>query len=183
MLVPPYLGPRVRAGRATTHGPRNARIRPSCGGSLEWLVWHPRRTLLGARGRCPCPCAPGCRVALSCAAADSNPIQPPGASSQVPGFQSAPPDRDQRCLVGLRSSRHHHRASNARSEGYDRLPGTAGRDAFGLRTVDTQRQRIWWTCTRQQARKLATLTECPDLLALVHIRPRGWWLRRTLGRR
>lgn len=51
--------------------------------------------------------------------------------------------------------------SNARSEGYNRLAKHVGRDAFGFRNVDTQRQRIRWACTRQQRRESAARTELP----------------------
>jgi transposase len=51
--------------------------------------------------------------------------------------------------------------SNARSEGYNRLAKHVGRDAFGFRNVDNQRQRIRWTCTRQHRRESATRTELP----------------------
>ena len=37
--------------------------------------------------------------------------------------------------------------SNARSEGYNRLAKHVGRNAFGFRNVDNQRQRIRWACT------------------------------------
>jgi transposase len=42
--------------------------------------------------------------------------------------------------------------SNARSEGYNRLAKHVGRNAFGFRNVDNQRQRIRWACTRQHQR-------------------------------
>lgn len=51
--------------------------------------------------------------------------------------------------------------SNARSEGYNRLAKHVGRDAFGFRNVDTQRQRIRWACTRQHRRESAAKTELP----------------------
>jgi len=51
--------------------------------------------------------------------------------------------------------------SNARSEGYNRLAKHVGRNAFGFRNVDNQRQRIRWACTRQHRRASAAITEMP----------------------
>jgi transposase len=51
--------------------------------------------------------------------------------------------------------------SNARSEGYNRLAKHVGRDAFGFRNVDNQRQRIRWACTRQHRRESAVTTRLP----------------------
>ena len=51
--------------------------------------------------------------------------------------------------------------SNARSEGYNRLAKHVGRDAFGFRNVDNQRQRIRWACTRQHRQESAARTELP----------------------
>jgi hypothetical protein len=51
--------------------------------------------------------------------------------------------------------------SNARSEGYNRLAKHVGRNAFGFRNVDDQRQRIRWTCTRQHRPRPARSTELP----------------------
>ena len=51
--------------------------------------------------------------------------------------------------------------SNARSEGYNRLAKHVGRDAFGFRNVDNQRQRIRWACTRQHRRESPAKTELP----------------------
>lgn len=42
--------------------------------------------------------------------------------------------------------------SNARSEGYNRIVKHVGRIAFGFRTPENQRRRVWWACTRQSRR-------------------------------
>ena len=51
--------------------------------------------------------------------------------------------------------------SNARSEGYNRLAKHVGRNAFGFRNVDNQRQRIRWACTRQHRRASVKNTKLP----------------------
>ena len=51
--------------------------------------------------------------------------------------------------------------SNARSEGYNRLAKHVGRNAFGFRNVDNQRQRIRWACTRQHRRASVKNTQIP----------------------
>ena len=51
--------------------------------------------------------------------------------------------------------------SNARSEGYNRLAKHVGRNAFGFRNVDNQRQRIRWACTRQHRRASVKNTQMP----------------------
>ncbi len=51
--------------------------------------------------------------------------------------------------------------SNARSEGYNRLPKHQGRNAFGFRNVTNHRRRIRWACTRQHRRATARITQLP----------------------
>jgi transposase len=51
--------------------------------------------------------------------------------------------------------------SNARSQGYNRLPKHQGRNAFGFPNPVNQRRRIRWACTRQHRRPSAMSSTLP----------------------